>query len=116
MRILRIALGAAVGLGATFAAAELWKRIVHLEMSQGVQLSYGVNELVSFLPVAIVNGYLLWHPAGGYSCFGQSLWRSLSDRLLSWHSSLGDELSGYRPARVKVPHLILHVPNTVFFT
>ena len=64
MRVLRIALGAAVGLGATFSAAELWKRIVHLEMRQGVQLSHGVNELVSFLPVAIVNGYLLWRIHG----------------------------------------------------
>jgi hypothetical protein len=60
MRMLRVALGAAVGFGATWAANELWKLLVHWQLSQGIHLSHGLNELISFLPVAIVNGYLLW--------------------------------------------------------
>ena len=60
MRVLRVALGAVVGLGATWVAGELWKLLVSWELSEGMHLSHGLNELVSFLPVAIVNGYVLW--------------------------------------------------------
>ena len=60
MRALRIALGAAVGLGATWAASELWKLLVYWELSQAIHLPHSLNELVSFLPVAIASGYLLW--------------------------------------------------------
>jgi hypothetical protein len=41
-------------------AGQLWKLLVYCEVSQGIHLAHTLNELVSFLPVAIVNGYLLW--------------------------------------------------------
>src|SRR3569833_315705 len=60
MRLLRIALGAAVGLGATWVAIELWKLLVQWEVSREIHFSHALNEVVSFLPVVIVTGYLLW--------------------------------------------------------
>ena len=60
MRFLRIALGTAVGVGATWLAAELWKLLVAWEISQGIHLPHALNELIGFLPVAVVSGYLLW--------------------------------------------------------
>ena len=60
MHVLRVTLGAAVGFAAISAAGELWKLLVYWELSQGIHASHGLNELVAFLPVAIVHGYLLW--------------------------------------------------------
>ena len=60
MRVLRVALGAIVGLVAIWVATELWKLLVSWELAQGIRLPHGLNELISFLPAGIANGYVLW--------------------------------------------------------
>jgi len=60
MRVLRVALGSIVGLVAIWVTSPLWKLLVSWELGHGIRLSHGLNELISFLPLGIANGYVLW--------------------------------------------------------
>jgi hypothetical protein len=60
MRVLRITLGALLGVGGTYAALEVWKLLASWETRHGIVLPHLLNEAISFLPVAMLNGYLLW--------------------------------------------------------
>jgi hypothetical protein len=59
-RVLRITLGALLGIAGTYAALEVWKLLASWEGRHTIVLPHLLNETISFLPVAMLNGYLLW--------------------------------------------------------